>query len=74
MFRLDRVRSHNDRDYYIQGRATEFTVVVTTQLEGSPRIASETILSREQAIEFAKGLLEEALTIKASRPEFRSSD
>ena len=68
MVRLTGIRSSSTRNshYYIDVKATPYTVVVTTRYEDSNRDASVAILSRDQALELAKGLLEEALTMRAT--------
>ena len=68
MVRLTGIRSSSTRNshYYIDVKATPYTVVVTTRYEDSTRDASVAILSRDQALELAKVLLAGALTVKAT--------
>ena len=66
MGRLNEIKSSfSNSDYYIDVNANPYRVVVTTRYEATSRGGSIAILTREQALELAKNLLEAALTIKA---------
>ena len=66
MSRLDGVRRivsrGNPRDARIEVSARLNVISLLTEVDGSPQLCSVLSLTRDQAIELAKALLEEALT------------